>query len=149
VLALPRSITDVQRDPIAGEIIDAAITVHRELGPGLLESSYLACLEYELLKRGVRVERQVGVPLVYDGLKLDCGYRLDLLVDGAVIVEVKSVEYLTPIHNAQVLTYLRLTGARQALLFNFNCVRVMDGMRSFLGPGEYVPRTSKSPEAGG
>jgi len=138
--------SEVQRDPVASEILDSAITVHRQLGPGLLESSYQACLEYELLKRGVRVERQVQVPLVYDGIKLDCGYRLDLLVDGGIIVEVKSVEVLTPLHNAQVLTYLRLTGARQALLLNFNCLRLMDGLRSFLGQGKHVPPAGGTPQ---
>jgi GxxExxY protein len=126
----------VHRDPVAGEIIDAAIKVHRALGPGLLESSYEVCLEHELTVRGLRVERQVPVPIVYEGIRLDCGYRLDLFVDDGIIVEVKSVEKLLPLHTAQVLTYLRLTGARQLLLFNFNSVRLLDGMRSLLGDGK-------------
>src|SRR6188508_1553985 len=125
----------VRRDPVAGEIIDAAIKVHRSLGPGLLESSYEVCLEHELASRRLDVDRQVPVPVVYEGVRLDCGYRLDLVVNGGIVVEVKSVERLLPIHTAQVLTYLRLSGARQILLFNFNSVKLMDGMRSFLADG--------------
>src|SRR5687767_12223132 len=100
--------THVQRDPVAGEIIEAAIKVHRSLGPGLLESSYEVCLEHELTKRRLRVARQVPVPIVYEGIRLDCGYRLDLVVNGEIVIEVKSVERLLPLHTAQVLTYLRL-----------------------------------------
>ena len=132
---------NARRDPVAGQIIAAAIKVHRTLGPGLLESSYEVCLEYELTARGLRVERQVPVPIVYEGIALDCGYRLDLLVDRAIIIEVKSVEDLRPIHSAQVLTYLRLSEAGQALLFNFNSVKLVDGMRSFLGTGKQLPNT--------
>jgi GxxExxY protein len=131
--------TDIQRDPIAGEIIAAAVDVHRVLGPGLLESAYQTCLAYELVQRGLRVERQVPVPVTYKGVHLDCGYRLDLLVGADIIVEVKSVEKLAPIHTAQVLTYLRLTGARRALLLNFNGLRLKDGLRSYLGYGKQTP----------
>ena len=131
--------TVVDRDPIAGRIIGSAIRVHRRLGPGLLESPYKACLEYDLTQHGLRVAREVAVPIVYDGVKLDCGFRLDLMVDGDVIVEVKSVAQLAPIHSAQVMTYLRLTGARRALLFNFNAVTIKAGMKSFLGRGRSVP----------
>ena len=134
---------DVQRDPIANEIIGGAIEVHRELGPGLLESAYQACLAHELLERGLIVERQVPVPVFFKGIRLDCGYRLDLLVNSDVIVEVKSVERLLPIHDAQVLTYLRLTGARRVLLLNFNELTLKQGLRSFLGPGKKVPAIHK------
>ena len=102
------------------QIIGAALDVHRELGPGLLESAYEACLMFELVRRGLRVERQLGLPLVYRGQTLDCGYRIDLLVENEVVVEVKSVEKLEPVHPAQVLSYLRLAGRKVGLLINFN-----------------------------
>jgi GxxExxY protein len=127
--------THVHRDAVGRQIIDAAIKVHRALGPGLLGSSYEVCLEHELNSRGLRVARQVPVPIVYEGIRLECGYRLDLVVNGEIVIEVKSVEMLLPLHTAQVLTYLRLSGARQALLLNFNSVKLMDGLRSFLGDG--------------
>jgi GxxExxY protein len=114
----------VYRSDVAGQIIGCAIKVHRALGPGLLESAYQKCLGYEMQRAGLRVEAEVAVPLRYGDVTLDCGYRLDFLVEGSVIVEVKSVERLMPIHKAQALTYLRLTGIGQALLLNF-CVSVM------------------------
>ena len=144
-LAITTGMADPQRDPEVQEIIGAALQVHSELGPGLLESAYQACLVHSLLKRGLRVEQQVAVPIVFDGLRLDCGYRLDLFVERHVIVEVKSVRELEPIHTAQVLTYLKLTGARRALLLNFNCLRLKDGMRSFLGRGK---EGSQRPDGG-
>lgn len=113
-------------------IIGAAIQVHRTLGPGLLESAYAACLAYELGKHGPLVEQQRPVPLVYEEVKLECGYRADLVVEKSVIVEVKSVEGLAPIHEAQVLSYLRLSGCRVALLINFNVVLLKDGIRRFV-----------------
>ncbi|HXT69709.1 MAG TPA: GxxExxY protein [Vicinamibacterales bacterium] len=127
------------RDPVVESIIGAAIRVHRELGPGLLESAYKACLSYEFIKLGLRFDREVPVPLEYEGVRLDCGYRLDLLVEGSIVVEVKSVEKLLPIHTAQVMTYLRLTGARHLLLFNFNCLALKEGLKSFVGKGITVP----------
>ncbi|WP_439631082.1 GxxExxY protein [Gemmata sp.] len=114
---------------ISAAVIDAAIAVHRELGPGLLENAYEACLEYELLDRGFRVERQKALPVVYRGIQVDCGFRLDLVVNDLVIVELKSVERLDPIHEAQVLTYLKLTGLHLGLLMNFNVTRVVDGFK--------------------
>jgi GxxExxY protein len=114
---------------ISAAIIDAAIAVHRDLGPGLLETAYEACLEYELLDRGFHVERQKELPVVYRGVKVDCGFRLDLLVNGLVIVELKSVERLDPIHEAQVLTYLKLTGLHLGLLMNSNVTRLMNGFK--------------------
>ena len=114
----------VYRSALSGEVIGCAIKVHRALGPGLLESAYQKCLLYEMQRSGLRVEAEVAVPLRYGDVTLDCGYRMDFVVEGSVIVEVKSVERLLPIHKAQVLTYLRLTGIGQGLLLNF-CVSVM------------------------
>ena len=105
---------------ITDAVIGAAIAVHRELGPGLLESAYEACLAHELHGRGVAVSRQKELPVVYKGEKLDCGYRLDLLVEEKVVVEVKAVDALLPIHTAQLLSYLKLSGCRLGLLINFN-----------------------------
>lgn len=113
---------------ISGIIIDSAIKVHRALGPGLLESTYEACLFHELTLRGLRVERQVPMPIHYEGVQLDAGYRLDIVVEGKVIVELKAVEGLLPIHEAQLLTYLRLSGIKLGLLMNFNVTRLMDGV---------------------
>jgi len=101
-------------------IIGAAIAVHRALGPGLLESAYAACLAYELEQRGLKVEREKPLPLTYGEVTLECGYRVDLLVDECVIVEVKVVEAVQPVHKAQLLSYLRLSGCRVGLLINFN-----------------------------
>ena len=112
-----------------GEIIGAAIEVHRELGPGLLESSYEICLARELELRGISFEFEKPLPLEYKGVRLDCGYRLDLLVSGTVIVEVKSVATLAPIHEAQLLTYLKLTGVKVGLLINFNVVVLKAGLK--------------------
>jgi GxxExxY protein len=114
---------------ITEAIIGAAIEVHRALGPGLLESSYLACLVYELRQRGFKVLEQVPLPLVYKEVKLDCGYRLDLLVNDAVIVEVKSVESLAPIHEAQLLSYLKLADCKIGLLINFNVKMLKHGIK--------------------
>ena len=110
-------------------IIGAAIAVHRELGPGLLESAYEACLEFELKERGYRVERQKELPVVYRGLKVDCGYRLDLLVEDAVILELKAVDSLLPIHEAQLISYLKLSGKKVGLLINFNVTQLTKGIR--------------------
>ncbi|MBN8553124.1 MAG: GxxExxY protein [Caulobacterales bacterium] len=109
--------------------MDAAFAVHKTLGPGLLESVYETCLAEELKLRGLRVERQVGVPVVYGDARLEVGYRLDVLVEGAVIVEIKSVEALAPIHTAQVLTYLRFSSVRLGYLINFNSVLLKQGLR--------------------
>lgn len=109
---------------ITEEIIGAAMAVHRELGPGLLESAYEACLVFELAELGLKVERQKSLPLEYRGIEVDCGYRIDILVDGRVIVEIKAVEKLQPIHKAQLLSYLKLSGCKVGLLMNFN-VRVL------------------------
>ncbi len=131
---------------ITHEIIGAAIHVHRRLGPGLLESAYEACLEYELLKAGLTVERQYAIPLVYEGVRMDCGFRIDLLVEWKVVVGVKSVTALEDVHRAQVLTYLKLSGAEVGLLINFNVRLLMDGVdrlvEGYRGP---APRSPRSP----
>lgn len=120
---------------ITEKIIGASIQAHRALGPGLLESAYEACLAFELGKRGMRVEQQKALPVVYEGVKLECGYRIDLVVEGAVIVEIKSVDGLAPIHEAQVITYLKLSGCKVGLLMNFNVPVLKDGLRRFInGP---------------
>ena len=110
-------------------IVGSALKVHTALGPGLLESAYEACLQYELIKTGLRVEAQKPLPLVYESVKLECGYRIDLLVESKVIIEVKSIEAVAEIHFAQVLTYLRLSDLRLALLMNFNVLHMKDGIR--------------------
>jgi len=101
-------------------IIACAIDVHHELGPGLLEHVYEACLAFELLGRGLKMERQKPLPVVYKGQRLDCGYRIDLLVEELIVVEIKAVERLERVHSAQILSYLRLSGCQVGLLFNFN-----------------------------
>jgi GxxExxY protein len=116
-------------DQITGAIIGAAIEVHRALGPGLLESAYEACLAYELIQQGFEVEQQKPLPLVYKAVHLDCGYRLDLLVEQAVIVEIKAVDSLAPIHSAQLLSYLKLSGCQVGLLINFNVDILKNGIR--------------------
>ena len=117
---------------ITGTIIGAAIAVHRELGPGLLESTYEACLTYELAERKLAVERQKALPVKYKGVKLDCGYRIDLLVEEKIIVELKAVERLEPIHTAQTLSYLKLSGCRVGLLINFNVKVLKNGIRRLI-----------------
>jgi len=107
--------------------------VHRALGPGLLESAYEACLAHELTLRGVPFERQVPVPVTFKGTRLDCGYRVDFIVADDVIVELRSVDHLLPVHQAQVITYLRLLEVSQGLLINFNVTRLVDGLRRLLG----------------
>lgn len=114
---------------ISGSIIEFAIAVHRELGPGMLEGAYEICLVHELVRNGFRVERQVVLPITYQGLKLDAGYRLDLVVEGSVIVELKAIERLHPVHEAQLLSYLRMSDLRLGLLINFNVKLLRDGVR--------------------
>jgi GxxExxY protein len=130
------SSTGSARQPSAHElsrvIIDAALKVHTILGPELLESTYEACLAQEIINRGCRVERQLAVPVIYEGLKLEAGYRLDLLVNGLVVVEIKSVDALAPVHKAQILSYLRLSGRSLGLLINFHVVHLRDGIKRFV-----------------
>ena len=110
-------------------VLNAAFSVHSELGPGLLESTYEHCLYYELVKKGIRVEKQHPMPIVYREIKLSAGYRCDLLVERKIIVEIKSIDSLADIHLAQVLTYLKLSGCKLGLLVNFNVCHLKDGIR--------------------
>jgi GxxExxY protein len=114
---------------ISEKIIGCSIEVHRSLGPGLLESAYQECLFYELQKAGLYVEKQKPLPLIYKEVKLDAGYRLDLIVEGKVIIEIKSIEVLNDIHTAQVLTYLKVSGCKLGLLINFNVLRLVEGFK--------------------
>ena len=118
-----------QLNAITEQIIGAAMAVHRVIGPGLLESAYEACLAFELRERGLRVEQQKPLPVLYKQVKLDCGYRLDMLVNESVIVEIKAVDKLTSVHDAQLLSYLRLSDCRVGLLLNFHCTMLKHGIR--------------------
>jgi GxxExxY protein len=110
-------------------VFDASLKVHKALGPGLLESAYQECLYYELKKTELLVQKEKALPLIYETVKLDCGYRLDIVIEDKLIIEVKSVEALTDIHLAQVLTYLKLSNCKLGLLINFNVVLIRDGFR--------------------
>ena len=116
-------------DEISGQIVDAAIRVHSALGPGLLESAYETCLTYELRKRGLRVLVQHPLPVVYDGMRLDVGYRIDMLVEDAVVVDLKAVAKVLPVHEAQLLSYLKLSDRRVGLLINFHVLHLRDGIK--------------------
>jgi GxxExxY protein len=118
-----------ETEEIARQVVDAAFTVHKNLGPGLLESVYELCLCYELKKRGIPFRNQVSLPLIYDDVQLDTGLRLDVLAGESVIVELKAVEKHNPLYEAQLLTYLKLTGHRLGLLINFNVVLIKDGIK--------------------
>jgi GxxExxY protein len=124
-------IGDVEINRITERIIGAAIEVHRTLGPGLLESTYFACLFHELTQQGLFVERQKELPVVYKGVTLNCGYRIDLLVEHAVIVELKAVQEVAAIHEAQILSYLKLSGCAVGLLINFNVRQLIEGIQRF------------------
>ncbi len=121
-----------QKDSLTEQIIGAAIQVHTELGPGLLESIYEACLFHELSIQGLKVERQKSVPITYKGIKLGVGYRLDLFVEDKVIIEIKSVAGLLPIHEAQLISYLKQMGGGKGLLINFNVSLLKNGLRRFI-----------------
>jgi len=119
----------MERDQITHEILDAAYKVHTKLGPGLLESAYRTCLAYELRKKGLKVEDEKPLPLVYEEIRLDCGYRLDLFVENEIVVELKTVNTFTDVHLAQVLTYLRFSEKKVGLLINFNVKHLKDGIK--------------------
>ena len=125
---------DAALNHLTGIVLAAAIEVHRVLGPGLLESIYVECLEHELRVRGQRFVRQLTVPITYKGTRLCASYRVDLIVEDKVVVEVKSVEGLAPVYKAQVLTYLRVTGMPAGLLVNFNVPRLTDGVKRLINP---------------
>ena len=117
---------------LTGKIIGAAIEVHCALGPGLLESAYEACLTYELRLRGLKVESQKPLPLIYKNVMLECGYRLDIVVENQVIIEIKTVNSIAPIHEAQLLSYLKLSNCKIGLLINFNVIVLKDGIRRMM-----------------
>ena len=126
---------DAPFNTITGEILSAAIEVHRTLGPGLLESTYSGCLQFELTARKLRFATQRAIPIVYKGMQLDTSYRVDLIVEDLVVVETKAVTTLLKVHEAQVLTYMKLTDCPAGLLINFNVPRLMDGVKRLLLPG--------------
>jgi GxxExxY protein len=120
----------VRSSPLVHTVIGCAIAVHRALGPGLLESAYGRCVQHELTQRGLHFRPEVPLPLIYDGVALDCAYRADLIVEDTLLVEFKSVDHLLPIHQTQVLTYLKLADLHHGLLINFNVSKLVDGIRS-------------------
>lgn len=121
----------MEKDPLTERVIGCAIEVHRALGPGLLESTYQQCLIHELKLNGIPFQPEKPIPVEYKGIRLDCGYRIDVLVDGSLILELKSVEEIAPIHKAQLLTYMKLSGIHTGLLINFNVRRLIDGIERF------------------
>ncbi len=122
------AVTEFPSGKLTGAIIGAAMEVHSALGPGLLESAYESCLFFELAERGIQVDRQVALPVEYKKRQVDCGFRIDLLVESEVIVELKAVEKTLPIHTAQLMTYLKLSGKRVGLIINFNVASLRDGI---------------------
>ena len=122
----------MERDALTGKIIGFGIEVHRETGPGLLESTYEECLAHELHMAGLKFSRQMALPVRYKGILLECGYRIDFLVEDSLIIELKAVERLLPIHDAQLLTYMKLSGIRKGLLMNFNIAVLKDGVKRFV-----------------
>ncbi len=120
------------KEELTEEILKCAFKVHSKLGPGLLESAYQACLKYELIKAGFDVKAEIPVPLIYEEIRLDCGYRIDLLVEDQVILELKTVEQITDVHKAQVLTYLKFSGYRVGLLLNFRTKSLVKGIHRFI-----------------
>ncbi len=119
-------------DDLSNRVIGCAIEVHQHLGPGLLESAYEQCMAHELSQAGIAFKMQPELPVEYKGLNLDCGYRIDLLIEESLIVELKSVAALLPIHDAQILTYMKLARIRVGLLMNFNVTRLKDGLKRFV-----------------
>ena len=132
----------VTRGDITGQIIGAAIKVHRKLAPGVLESAYEACLAYELQKSGLYVQRQKAVPLVYEKVKLECGFRADLVIDGRVVVEIKCKEALHPVDQAQLLSHLRLLDLHIGLLINFHVMQLKDGIKRLVNNYHELPDDS-------
>ena len=137
-------IEDARLNEVTGAILSSAIEVHRVLGPGLLESIYTTCTKHELSARKLRFVSQKPIPLSYKGTRLDAIYRVDLLVEDLVIVEITCLDSIAPVHKAQVLTYLRLTGCPAGLLINFNAARLMDGVKRLINPW---PKNPSGPEA--
>ena len=125
----PREAIPEETDRVAKEVVDAAYKVHSTLGPGLLENVYEVCMVHDLTRRGLRVERQVAMPIVFESIRLDAGLRLDMVVNRCVVVENKVAEKMLPLHEAQLLTYLKLSGLRLGLLINFNVPLIKDGIK--------------------
>ncbi len=136
--------TKKDAEEVAAVIVDAAIKVHRALGPGLLESAYQHCLAHELRKRGLKVETEVILPIVYEGLKIDAGYRIDMLVEDRIVVENKVVVQLAPIHAAQLLTYLKLRGCRIGFLLNWNVTLMKNGIKRMVNDPKGMPVSPKT-----
>ena len=122
----------METNEITGVIVDTAINIHKKLGPGLLESVYQVILEYELTKRGLHVEREKPIPVIWENIRMDLGFRADLVVEGKVLVELKSVEEMAPVHAKQVLTYLKISGLRVGLLINFGAALLKDGIQRII-----------------
>jgi len=133
-------------DEISRRVIGAAIEVHRHLGPGLLESAYESCLVFELKHLGLRLEQQKPLPVIYKDVKLDCGYRLDLVVEDEIIIEIKAVEKLLPIHEAQLLSYLRIAKKRVGLLMNFHVPVLKNGLKRIVN--DFPDRATNDPQCG-
>lgn len=117
---------------LTSRIIGCAIEVHKSLGPGLLESAYEECLSFELVKAGLSIERQKALPVVYKDIKLDCGYRIDILVENSVVIELKTVDVLNPVHEAELLTYLKFSEKKVGLLINFNVTLLKNGLKKYI-----------------
>jgi GxxExxY protein len=124
-----RSLLSMDIQSVSGEVVDSAIKVHSVLGPGLMENVYKTCLAFELRKRGLEVQTEVPCPVIYEGLKIDGGYRIDLIVERCVVVELKAVDRILEVHDAQLLSYLRLSGHKLGLRINFNVVHLKDGIK--------------------
>jgi GxxExxY protein len=137
--------TGSELERIASIVVDAIFKVHSSLGPGLLESIYTICLAYELGKRGLKVEREVKLPIIYDGVRLEAGLRLDLVVESCIVIESKSVEKLLPVFDAQLLTYLKLTGYSLGFLVNFNVALIKDGIKRVILTSQTPPIVAKKP----
>ena len=137
----------VVTNPLVQAVIGNAITVHRALGPGLFESVYARCLVHELERNRIPFREQVALPLKFEGLTIACAYRVDLIIADELVVEMKSIERLLPLHDSQVLTYLKLSGARQALLIYFNVRRPVDGIKSFLPPATRLSSRADLPRS--
>jgi len=132
-------------DEITGAIVESAMKIHSILGPGLLESVYETCLKHELTKRGLRVQSQTWLPVIYDGIEIEGGYKIDLLVNDEVVVELKTVEHLLALHQAQLLSYLKLSHKRVGLLMNFNVVHLRDGVKRMVN--NYISSASSASSA--
>lgn len=137
----------MNEEQLSHVVIGAAIGVHRRLGPGLLESTYEACLCYDLVEQGVSIERQKPLPIIYKGINLHCGYRIDIMVDRKLIVELKAIQMLAPIHEAQMLTHLKLSGCTLGLIINFNVPILKDGVKRIVN--RFDESTSRSWRLGG